>query len=210
MTEAAIPLEAGPHGEAPLMAHGSVLQTGISNGKIGIWLFLASEVMFFTGLIGAYIVLRFGQEGWPRPDQTLNVPLTAVNTFFLICSSVTLVWALQSYQKNEPRKGWIGLAATTLIGATFVGIQAFEYWELYSAGMRPDVNLFGSCFYVMTGFHGAHVVVGVLAMAVLTVMGLLGRFGPRYEQYAPIELTGLYWHFVDLVWIILFAIVYLV
>lgn len=197
-------------GDAPLMAHGSVLQTGITNGKIGMWLFLASEVMFFTGLIGAYIVLRFGQHGWPRPDQTLNVPLTAVNTFFLICSSVTLVWALQSYQKNERRKGCAGLLATTLIGAAFVGIQIVEYRELYAAGMRPQTNLFGSCFYVMTGFHGAHVAIGVLAMAVLTVRGFMGHFGPAYAQHAPIELTGLYWHFVDLIWIILFAIVYLV
>lgn len=195
--------------EGPLMAHGSVLQTGISNGKIIMWLFLGSEVMFFTGLIGAYIVLRFGQDQWPAPDQTLNVPLTAVNTFFLICSSVTLVWALQSYQKDQPGKGTLGLLATTLIGSGFVGIQVYEYNELYNSGMRPDANLFGSCFYVMTGFHGLHVAAGVLALAVLTVMGLCGRFGPKYAQHAPIELTGLYWHFVDFVWIILFAIVYL-
>ncbi|MAE65091.1 MAG: cytochrome oxidase subunit III [Phycisphaeraceae bacterium] len=196
--------------ESPLTAHGSVLQTGIPNGKIVMWLFLGSEVMFFTGLIGAYIVLRAGQPAWPAPDRNLNIPLTAVNTFFLICSSVTLVWALQSYQRNEPGKGKLGLLATTLIGALFVGIQVYEYIELFHAGVRPDANLFGSCFYVMTGFHGAHVAAGVVAMAVLTVMALLGRFGPRYAQHAPIELTGLYWHFVDLVWIVLFAIVYLV
>ena len=191
------------------MAHGSVLQTGITNGKIGTWLFLGSEVMFFTGLIGAYIVLRFGQKDWPPPDQRLNVPLTAINTFFLICSSVTLVWAMQSYQKNQPAKGTFGLLATTVIGATFVGIQVYEYIELYSHGVRPDADLFGTCFYTMTGFHGFHVFVGVLALAVLTVRGFLGKFGPRYSQHAAIELTGLYWHFVDLVWIILFAIVYL-
>lgn len=195
--------------EGPLMAHGSVLQTGITNGKIVMWLFLGSEVMFFTGLIGAYIVLRFGQPGWPRPDQTLNVPLTAVNTFFLICSSVTLVWALQSYQRGQPAKGALGLLATTLIGAMFVGIQVYEYIHLFHDQMTPDKNLFGSCFYVMTGFHGLHVLVGVIAMLVLTIMAFFGKFGPRYTQYAPIELTGLYWHFVDLVWIILFAIVYL-
>ena len=193
----------------PLMSHGSVLQTGISNGKICMWLFLGSEVMFFTGLIGAYVVLRSGQLGWPQPQRTLNVPLTAMNTFFLICSSVTLVWALQSYQRDEPGKGVLGLLATTLIGALFVGIQVYEYRSLYSAGLRPDANIFGSCFYVMTGFHGAHVAAGVVAMAVLTVMGFFGRFGPRSSEYAPIELTGLYWHFVDLVWIILFPIVYL-
>ncbi len=199
----------GHDDEGPLMAHGSVLQTGISNGKIGIWLFLGSEVMFFTGLIGAYIVLRFGQSEWPAPDQRLNVPLTAINTFFLICSSVTLVWALQSYQKNQPAKGTFGLLITTLIGAMFVGIQAYEYVELYSHGVRPDADLFGTCFYTMTSFHGFHVLMGVVALAVLTVMGFLGKLGPRYSQHASLELIGLYWHFVDLVWIVLFAIVYL-
>ena len=203
-------LDAHHDDEGPLMAHGSVLQTQISNGKLGMWLFLGSEVMFFTGLIGAYVVLRFGQDAWPRPDQRLNVPLTAVNTFFLICSSVTLVWALQAYQQNQKAKGTLGLLATTIIGAAFVGIQAFEYYELYfHKDVRPDVDLFGTCFYTMTGFHGFHVFVGVLALAVLTVMGMLGKFGPKYSQYAAIEIAGLYWHFVDLVWIVLFAIVYL-
>ena len=194
--------------QPPLTAHGSVLQTGISNGKIAIWLFLASEVMFFTGLIGAYIVLRFQQGEWPRPEQTLNVPLTALNTFILICSSVTLVWALQSIQAGNRARGNLGLLLTTLIGAAFVCIQVVEYIELYvHRGLRPDTIIFGSCFYTMTGFHGAHVAVGVIALAILTIMGWCGKFGPR--NYATVELTGLYWHFVDLVWIILFAIVYL-
>ncbi len=171
-------------------------------------MFLGSEVMFFTGLIGAYIVLRFGQGEWPRPEQTLNVPLTALNTFFLICSSVTLVWALQSYQAGRRVRGHLGLLITTLIGAAFVGIQVVEYIELYvHRGLRPDTIIFGSCFYTMTGFHGAHVAGGVIALAILTVMGWLGKFGPG--NFAAVKLTGMYWHFVDLVWIILFAIVYL-
>jgi len=193
------------------MAHGSILKTGISNGKIATWLFLGSEVMFFTGLIGAYIVLRMGQQQWvdpASPDFPLNIPMTAVNTFFLICSSCTLVYALQHIQEGHVGKGNFGLAATTVIGGTFVGIQAFEYFELYHHGFRPDADMFGSCFYLMTGFHGAHVAVGVIAMGVLTFMGLAGKFNSKH--YAPVELVGLYWHFVDLVWIILFAIVYLI
>ena len=198
----------GGSDDGPLMAHGSVLQLGIPNGKIAMWLFLGSEVMFFTGLIGAYIVLRFGNAGWPNPAVSLNVPLTALNTFLLICSSVTLVWGLQSYQMKQYAKGNLGLLATTLIGALFVGIQAYEYYELsMHYGLVPSKSLFASCFYVMTGFHGAHVAVGVLAMAVVTIKGYLGHFDENH--YAAIELTGLYWHFVDLVWIILFAIVYL-
>lgn len=196
------------HDNEPLMAHGSVLQTGIHNGKIAIWLFLASEVMFFTGLIGAYIVLRMGQGEWPDPTQTLNVPLTAANTFLLICSSVTLVYGLQHVQLGNRAKGNWGLFLTFLFGAVFVSVQAYEYYELYTHGMTPFVNIFGSCFYAMTGFHGLHVLMGVIAMAALTIMGLMGKFGPK--NFAAIELTGLYWHFVDLVWIILFAIVYLI
>jgi heme/copper-type cytochrome/quinol oxidase subunit 3 len=192
------------------MAHGTVLQTGVTNGKIAMWLFLGSEVMFFTGLIGAYIVLRFAQPpgNWPDPAQTLNVPLTAANTFLLICSSVTLVWGLQSIQAGDRAKGNWGLFLTTVFGAIFVGVQAYEYYELYGHQVRPWSNIFGSCFYIMTGFHGFHVLCGVIAMAVLWIKGLLGHFGPK--NFAAVELTGLYWHFVDLVWIVLFAIVYLV
>ena len=197
----------GTDSEPILMAHGSVLQTGISNGKIATWLFLGSEVMFFTGLIGAYIVLRFGQPDWPDPARTLNVPLTATNTFLLICSSVTLVWALQNIQGGDQKKGFYGLLATTLIGAGFVGVQVYEYIKLMSEGVLPSANIFGSCFYIMTGFHGAHVLGGVILLAVLTVMSALGKFSPT--NYAAVENSGLYWHFVDLVWIILFAIVYL-
>ncbi|MCC7193093.1 MAG: heme-copper oxidase subunit III [Phycisphaeraceae bacterium] len=199
----------GQSHEPVLMAHGSVLKTGIHNGKIALWLFLASEVMFFTGLIGAYIVLRGGQNfsNWPDPTKALNVPLTAANTFLLICSSVTLVWGLQGYQADKIKQGNWGMILTTLFGALFVGVQGFEYYELWHAGVRPDANLFGSCFYAMTGFHGLHVLLGVVALVVLSLMGLCGKF--HAKNYAAVELTGLYWHFVDLVWIILFAIVYL-
>lgn len=194
------------HGDL-LVSHGSVLQTQIPNGKIAMWLFLGSEVMFFTGLIGAYIVLRFGQPEWPNPALALNVPLTAANTFLLVCSSVTLVWGLQNYQRDDQRRGFYGLLLTTFFGAVFVGVQVYEYFELVGYGLTPHTNIFASCFYIMTSFHGMHVAVGVIALAVLTVMGWMGKFGPK--NYAAIENAGLYWHFVDLVWIILFAIVYL-
>lgn len=197
--------------QAPVLkAHGSILHTGITNGKIGMWLFLASEVMFFTGLIGAYIVLRAGNLDWPAPTDDgypLNVPLTAINTFFLICSSVTLVAGLQGYQADNIRKGNWFMLATTVIGAMFVGIQVVEYFELVHGGTLPSSDLFGSCFFTMTGFHGFHVFLGVVAIGVLTAMGFAGKFNAKNN--AVVELVGLYWHFVDLVWIILFPIVYL-
>ena len=200
------------HSDGPLMAHGSILKTGIHNGKIAMWLFLGSEIMFFTGLIGAFIVLRYSQANWPYDPANAEFPLalelTAFNTFLLICSSVTLVYGLQNIQKGNPSKGNIGLLLTTLFGAAFVSIQAYEYMELYHHNFRPENDLFTSCFYTMTGFHGFHVAVGVLAMGVLTVMGYLGKFDAK--NHAAVELTGLYWHFVDLVWILLFSIVYLV
>ena len=204
--------DAHPPGEEVLTAHGTVLNLQISNGKIAMWLFLASEVMFFTGLIGAYIILRAGQQTWADPtadDYPLAIGLTAFNTFLLICSSVTLVWGLQAYQVNDQSKGNLGMLLTTVFGAIFVGVQCYEYYELIvHRGMTPDKDIMASCFYAMTSFHGLHVLLGVVAMAVLTVKGYMGHFGPK--SYHMVEFTGLYWHFVDLVWIILFAIVYLI
>lgn len=202
------------HGETPdgrPTSFDTVLNLGIRNGKVGLWLFLASEVMFFTGLIGAYIVLRAGQDTWidpTDPNYPLAIPLTALNTFLLICSSVTLVWGLQGIQAGNKSRGTWGLFFTTLFGAVFVGVQIYEYKELFAHGFTPDVDITASCFYAMTSFHGLHVFLGVVALAVLTVMSWRGKFDQK--NYLIVEATGLYWHFVDLVWIILFAIVYLI
>ncbi len=280
-----------------------------------MWLFLSTEVMFFTGLIGSYIVLRAGSSHtsysniyspgtpmagrentagiliksagaspeqvehvlhsiaglteehakelveeaphallsglklekaeslvaelkaagaetefeplhtfkWPMPYNELINPLainlTAGNTFILICSSVTMVLALAAIQDGKKIKGRRYLLATVLIGACFMGVQVYEYYQLmfghhYPPGIsatghfRPSVSLFASCFFTMTGFHGAHVTGGVIMLAVIYIRA---RFFDAYSStsYAPVELAGLYWHFVDLVWIILFTIVYL-
>jgi len=208
MSHAATPAAHDQH-EAPLTAHGTVLNLQIPNGKIAMWLFLGSELMFFTGLIGAYIVIRGGQGfgNWPNPYLALNVPLTAFNTFLLICSSVSVVWGLQGIQAGDRRTGNLGLLMSTIFGAIFCGIQVYEYVELIHHGFRPDTNVFGSCFYAMTGFHGLHVFVGVIALAWLTILGFQGKW--NHKHYAAVEYTGLYWHFVELVWIVLFAILYL-
>jgi len=290
-------------------------QAPVSPGKVAMWLFLATEVMFFTGLIGSYIVLRAGSshdaysnlyspatplkglenthgillksaghnheevehllqtslglsEGaakelveeaphslvsrlkpekakellgqlkslgadavdeelktykWPKPyDDLINplaINLTAFNTFILICSSVTMVLALAAIQEGKKSKGSMYLLATVLIGSTFLGIQVYEYYQLMvghhyppgisaTAHFRPSVSLFGSCFFTMTGFHGAHVTGGVILLSVIFIRSFFfSAYSPNH--YAPVELAGLYWHFVDLVWIILFTIVYL-
>jgi heme/copper-type cytochrome/quinol oxidase subunit 3 len=182
---------------------------GVYNEKLGMWVFLGSEVMFFTALIGSYIILRVARpEAWAPPGEVLNVPVTAVNTVLLICSSVTMVKAFASAQEGNQRALRRWLVATVLIGATFVGIQVFEYAQLVSHGFVPSAGLYGSTFYTMTGFHGFHVTVGVLCMIFVTWRAFQGRY--TAADHRGVEVIGLYWHFVDLVWIILFTIVYLI
>jgi cytochrome c oxidase subunit 3 len=289
----------------------------VTPGKVAMWLFLATEVMFFTGLIGSYIVLRSGSaptsysnlyapgtdltrlkdtkgvrlvnagahssagaiaeivakangitaheaehlveqaphlivygmpadkaakvveeinalgakaelqplkpHQWPIPyDDTVNplsIDLTAANTFILICSSVTMVLALGAIQQGNKRRCSFFLLATVLIGGTFLGVQVYEYYQLmfghhYPPGIsadghfRPYASLFASCFFTMTGFHGAHVAGGVVMLTCILIQSLLGTY--TRPHHSPVELVGLYWHFVDLVWIILFTVVYLI
>ena len=182
---------------------------GVYNEKLGIWVFLGSEVMFFTALIGAYIILRAAHpEAFAEPGEVLNVPITATNTFLLICSSVTMVKAFAAAQEGRQRELVRWLLATVLIGASFVGVQVYEYLELVGHGFTPDEGLYGSTFYTMTGFHGFHVSVGVLCMIFVTWRAMQGRY--TAADHRGVEVIGLYWHFVDLVWIILFTIVYLI
>ena len=179
----------------------------VHRGKFAIWLFLATEIMFFTGLIGTYIVIRMGASSWPDPEQRLAVGITAFNTFLLICSSATMVMGVEKAMQGD-RGGllkWLGL--TILIGASFVSIQIFEYVQLIHNGSTPNVDLFWSTFYAMTGFHGVHVSAGVLWLLIVWIAALFGKINRK--NYMKVELAGLYWHFVDLVWVLLFTIVYL-
>ena len=198
-----------------MSAHGAAAPVSTERGldvytqKVGMWVFLASDVMFFAGLIGSYIVLRFGaSDTWPAPGEVLAVPITAVNTFILICSSVTMVKAFAAAEQEQPKQIRLYLFLTFLLGATFLGIQAYEYSELVRHGFTPASGLYGATFYTMTGFHGFHVLCGVICLAWATIVSLRGRFDGGNSH--GIEVLGLYWHFVDLVWIILFTIVYLI
>ncbi|MFQ5688915.1 MAG: heme-copper oxidase subunit III [Gemmatimonadota bacterium] len=184
--------------------------------KVGMWVFLCSEVMFFAGLIGSYIVLRFGaSDTWAEPGQVLNVPITAVNTFILICSSVTMVKAFAAAQQGDQRGIRLFLLLTFLLGALFLSVQVVEYTELARHGewaghhgFTPAAGLYGATFYTMTGFHGFHVLSGVTCLGWATVKAFRGHWSEHH--YHGIEVLGLYWHFVDLVWIILFTVVYLI
>jgi cytochrome c oxidase subunit III len=189
----------------------------VYNLKLGMWVFLLSEVMFFSSLIGAYIILRFANpEQWAEPNAVLNVPLTGFNTFMLICSSVTMVKAFAAIEHGDQAGLRKWLIATIILGAGFVGIQVFEYIKLIGHGFVPAAAsyaaeggpLYGSTFYTMTGFHGAHVTLGVVALIFTAIKAFRGKYSAT--DYGGVEIMGLYWHFVDLVWIILFTIVYLI
>jgi len=210
---------------APSMEHGTS-SFGVYNLKLGMWVFLLSEVMFFTGLIGSYIILRFANpDQFAVPGAVLNVPLTALNTFILICSSVSMVKAFADVQAGNQAglKKW--LLVTALLGMVFLGIQAIEYTVLASEGFVPMAEryaahgragghetlggpLYGTTFYTMTGFHGTHVSIGVACLWWCVFQAYRGRY--TANSHGGIEIMGLYWHFVDLVWIILFTIVYLI
>jgi heme/copper-type cytochrome/quinol oxidase subunit 3 len=180
----------------------------VERGKFAIWLFLATEVMFFAGLIGTYIVLRSGAKSWPNPQDRLAVNVTAVNTFVLIFSSWLMVRALFAAERGDKVGTLRWLGATILGGSAFVGVQVFEYYQLVAKDhFWPNTDLFWGTFYLMTGFHGFHVVVGVIWL--ICAWFRAARGGYSAHNFLGLELAGLYWHFVDLVWVLLFTIVYL-
>jgi heme/copper-type cytochrome/quinol oxidase subunit 3 len=179
----------------------------VERGKFAVWLFLATEVMFFSALIGTYIILRSGSPAWPNPAERLAVGITAINTFILITSSWLMVRALQAGQRGDRGGILRWLFATILGGSVFVGIQAYEYGELVKHGSLPNVDIFWTTFYTMTGFHGMHVVVGVIWLICAWFSAFRGKY--TASNHTGLELAGLYWHFVDLVWVVLFTIVYL-
>jgi cytochrome c oxidase subunit 3/cytochrome o ubiquinol oxidase subunit 3 len=179
--------------------------TGIDNRKLGMWIFLASEVMLFSALIGALAHMKALSPA--TANDVLNIPVTALNTFILIISSFTVAMSLQFAQENKQGRLRLFLVLTMLLGMTFLSIQMFEYRELIHEGFTPASSVFAGAFYTVTGFHGFHVFLGVVLVIWLLPQAFRGRFGP--ENYMRIEIYGLYWHFVDIVWIILFTLIYL-
>jgi len=176
-------------------------------GKLGMWLFLAGDAMSFGGLIAAYAALRFGDPNWPIPSTILGVPFTAVMTFLLICSSVTMVKALESIKHGDHAGLRKFLGLTIIGGLCFLGMQAREYSHLIEHVMTlTNKGLFGSTFFVLTGFHGCHVFSGVVYLTCILLSS--GKY--TKDNHNSVEIVGLYWHFVDLVWILIFTFVYLV
>jgi heme/copper-type cytochrome/quinol oxidase subunit 3 len=194
------------------LEHAAEEQTslGVDHRKLLMWLFLGSEAMFFGSLIATYLLYRGRSLAGPFPGHgfEFNIPYTSVSSFVLLMSSLTMVLALAAVQRGDQRGLRTWLLATALLGLVFVGGQAFEFTGFYGTGVGLSTNLFGSSFFTLTGFHGAHVTVGVVILLSLFVMSLRGRF--TTENSLTIELAGLYWHFVDVVWILIFTLVYLI
>jgi heme/copper-type cytochrome/quinol oxidase subunit 3 len=181
--------------------------TGLTNGKLGVWLFLASEVMLFGALFSTYIILRMGAPEWPHGE--LNITLGAINTVILISSSVTMVMAWASLKMNEFSKHKIYLIVTLVLSAVFLVNKYFEYAEHFSKGEGPWHSTFFAIYFTLTGLHALHILGGMAVMSYFIGPGAkLWKKNP--EQFTNrIEITGLYWHFVDLVWIFLFPVLYL-
>ena len=182
--------------------------SGLSNNKLGMWLFLGSECLLFGGLISTYMLYRGRTAGGLGPDQIYDIPFTSVSSFVLLMSSLTMVMAVSAAHRGDERNTRVWLVTTALLGATFVGGQAYEFTSFYREGLGYTTSLFSSSFYTLTGFHGVHVTVGIIMLLALTMMLRSNRVpGHRAEV---VELVGLYWHFVDIVWIIIFTLVYLI
>lgn len=188
---------------------------------LGMWLFLVTEVMFFGGLFTAYMIYRLWYpEAWAEASRALNIWMGGGNTIVLIASSLTMAMAVRNAQTGRPRATVVQLVATMLLGLTFLVVKFFEYREKFILHEVPGPNfhfegpheaqaeIFFSLYFAMTGLHALHMIIGFGLMSVITWMAAKRRFSP--EWYTPVELSGLYWHFVDIVWIFLFPLLYLV
>ncbi len=205
--------------------------TGLDNRKIAIWAFIGSECMLFTSLISTYMIYKgrsvvgpYPHEVWTNPatgeamKPILNIPVTSASTFVLLMSSLFMVLALAAVQnKNVPKhtrgdrilgssKLW--LWATAIAGAMFLGFQAYEFTSFVHEGLTIRTNLFGSTFFTLTGFHGAHVTAGVLWLVTLLAIDYRRGLGPADAM--AVDLAALYWHFVDVIWIVIFTLIYLI
>ena len=183
--------------------------TGVTNTKLAMWLFLSSDCLFFGAFIAAYLLYRgrSGQAG-PSPKEAFDIPFTSATSFILLMSSLTMVLALAAIQRGDHRRLKIWILSTALLGATFIAGQIFEFTEFSREGLHVDTSLFGSTFFILTGFHGAHVTIGIIWL--LSLWGLSMQRRLPAEQAERVEVAGLYWHFVDVVWIVIFTVIYLV
>ncbi|MGH2820673.1 MAG: cytochrome c oxidase subunit 3 [Actinomycetota bacterium] len=185
--------------------------TGLDHTKMAMWAFLGSECLFFGSLISTYLLYRNRSapgSNAPLPGEIYDIPYTSVSSFVLLMSSLTMVLALSAIQRNNMRGMRAWLMATAMLGTVFIGGQIYEFTTFVEEAMTWTSSPGASAFFVLTGFHGAHVTVGILMLLSLVGISLSGRLFP--EDARKVELVGLYWHFVDIVWIVIFTVVYLI
>jgi heme/copper-type cytochrome/quinol oxidase subunit 3 len=181
--------------------------TGLPSRKILMWAFIGSECMLFGSLIITYMVYRGRSIVGPYPEDLLNIPFISVTTFVLLMSSLMMVLALGAVQRGDMKRGKVWLLATALLGSVFLAGQVYEFTHFVHEGLTLRTNLFGGSFFLLTGTHGAHVTVGVIWLLSLFFMATRGRLTRANAE--TVEIAGLYWHFVDVVWIVLFTLIYL-
>ena len=224
-------MTASVHPHAPAPAHVHYTTTGLDNRKVAIWAFIGSECMLFASLISTYLIYKgrsrvgpYPHESWTNPitgvtsKGILDIPVTSASTFVLLMSSLAMVLALAAVQnKNLPKRtrgerilgsSQLWLFMTALLGTTFLGFQAYEFTAFVNEGLTIKTNLFGSTFFTLTGFHGAHVTAGVLWLLTLLAIDRRRSLGPA--DALNVDLCALYWHFVDVVWIAIFTLIYLI
>jgi len=180
---------------------------GLDSRKMGFWAFIGSECLLFGSLISTYLVYQGRSVAGPTPSQILNIPVTSISTFDLLMSSLWMVLALAAVQRGDMKWAKIWLLGVAIGGTIFLGFQFYEFSSFVREGLTMQANLFGCTFFILTGTHGAHVTVGVLWMLTLWFRALKGKLGPQHAM--TVEIAGLYWHFVDVVWIVIFTLVYL-
>jgi heme/copper-type cytochrome/quinol oxidase subunit 3 len=181
--------------------------TGLNTWKVGFWVFMGSETLFFGSLISIYMVYKGTSVVGPFPTDVFDIFLTSISTFVLLMSSLAVVLALEFLRAGRRALALFWTMMIIVLGAMFLGFQAYEFTHFYHLGLKLDTNLFGSSFFVLTGFHGAHVTIGVIWLLILWVDMFRGKLRP--ENALRFEIAGLYWHFVDIVWIVIFTLIYL-
>jgi heme/copper-type cytochrome/quinol oxidase subunit 3 len=182
--------------------------TGLNNRKVLMWAFLGSDCMFFGALIITFLVYRAKWIGHPTPQEVFDIPYTSVSAFALLMSSLAMVLALAAIQRGDIRRLKIWLLVVVGLGLVFVGGQVYEFTSFGMAGLNLGTNTGGTTFFVLTGFHGTHVTLGIVWLLSLFVLAVQGKM--HAGRSLDVEIAGLYWHFVDIVWIIIFTVVYLI
>jgi heme/copper-type cytochrome/quinol oxidase subunit 3 len=180
---------------------------GIDSRKLGMWILIASECLLFGSLIVTYLIYRNASVSGPQPHEVLNIPVTTISTFVLLMSSFAIVLALHGIQHNNMRQFRTWILITAVGGLTFLGFQTYEFTEFVHLGLGLTTNVFGGAFFMLTGTHGTHVAVGVIWLLSLYFASKRGRL--TQDGALKVDTMALYWHFVDVVWIVIFTVVYL-